>query len=207
MNFDYTLKGLGKPLGLSFGLVLMLTLSPPIAAQRNTKGLAAKQHFDRAVELQILNDPRAEQEYRLAIKARRGHYPEALEKLALLLRGELRFSEAAALFKEYISQTPLEDHSEYLKEVSDLNRASILELTIRVGAKQRLEDFLEFCNFLVGYGNIESAGLYAQKAVSLYPDSAKAHLLLARFLPDQTDRQHSELEIAVKLDPGDPEVH
>lgn len=196
---------------LLLALVAVL-LSFPLPNQAQSKRQdRAKLHFDRARDFEVFNDPQAEMEYRLAIEARNGRYPEALLNLAFYLESQLRFSEAVLVFGDYIEQTPKEDHTAHRERLKDLQKASILQARIKNTATPDLPDLLEFASLVNRYGrdHIKQAIPYAEKAVSLYPTSSEAHILLGRLLigSQYQSRRFEVLKRAVELDPANPKAH
>jgi tetratricopeptide (TPR) repeat protein len=189
--------------------LLILGQTASASNQRSGQYRAAKRHFERAMELDSFNDPRAEQEYRLAIKVRGGAYPDALQQLSFYLQRRLRFSEAAKALEEYISQTPQADHANDLKDLNDLQRAISLQKRINDSEKPALAGLTEFASLVSSYGKLKDGVAYAEKALSLYPTSSEAHMLLARLLigPGQQERRYELLRKAVELDSNNPKTH
>jgi tetratricopeptide (TPR) repeat protein len=171
----------------------------------------AKRHFEQARELEAVNDPQAEQEYKLAIKARRRYYPEAQLRLCLYLGRELRFSEAVSILEEYIKQTPRTDHSSHYEQLKDLQRAANLLKQIDSSNSPSLSDLLDFASIVSRYGRnkLRDAIPYAERAVSLYPTSSEAHVILGRLLigSQQQARRFEILKRAILLDPKNPAAH
>ncbi|MGH9762355.1 MAG: tetratricopeptide repeat protein, partial [Blastocatellia bacterium] len=165
----------------------------------------AKGHLLVAMGLEAEGKPGAEEEYRLAIKANGGNYPEAIERLMWCIARQLRFVDASNLLREYISETPNEDHTYDVKQISEFRRAAALKARIERDPLPRLSDLLEFIPIADGYGGVERGRSYASEAVHLYPDSVDALLALSRLSP--ADERIELLTKAVKLDPGDPRVH
>lgn len=192
-------------------VLLLLTFSELALSSvpQGKKAREAKQHLDRARELTLSNDPRAEQEYRLAIEARGGHYPEALQELRFYFQRQLRFSEAAATLEDYIGQTPREDHTDELEELRNLQRAARLQKDINDSEKPALTDLIEFASLVARHGKLRDSVPYAERAVSLYPKSSEAHILLARSLigTGQQERRYELLLKAIEIDPSNPKAH
>jgi tetratricopeptide (TPR) repeat protein len=193
-------------------LIIFLSITSLAHAQSTSqislRESKAQQHFERAIQLDIFDDPYAEKEYRLAIKSSNGFYPEAWKKLAQFLQHQLRFSEAAEALENYINQTPEDDHSYSRKNLMDLNQIVILQKRLASSDPPSLEDLLKFIPLIAGFGKQEDAIPYAEKTIILYPTSNKAHLALSRLLPtNQKERQFELIKKAVELDPTDPEAH
>lgn len=196
-------------MSVRFCFCLLLLFGPGLVpyAQKSADD-EAKRHFDRGVVLGASDDPRAEQEYKAAIKCRGGFYPEAWEELAQLYRGQLRLSEAAVALERYIAQTPQDDHGDDYKDLAALKRMMVLEKRVNNSDIPPLNNLLEFIRFVTAYSKRERAIPYAEKAQELYPNSSAAHLVLARLLPDdQKERQFALITKAVELDPADPSPH
>jgi tetratricopeptide (TPR) repeat protein len=170
-----------------------------------------KLHFDRARDAELLNDPQAEKEYRLAIEARNDLYPDAFLHLSFYLAGQLRFSEAVVVFREYIRQTPNEDHTGHPEKLKDLQRGAILQEHIEKTDRPELSDLLDLASLVLRYGRYgpKQSVPYAEKATELYPTSSEAHLLLARSLVGSAHqtRRLQLLKKAVELDPSNPRAH
>lgn len=200
-------------------LLTLLTASNFVFASAQTRQQEnnAKQHFKIAERLDGWNDPRAEQEYLLAIKDTGGNHPKAWSNLAQIFWKQLRFSEAIEALKKSIAQTPLNERSDdYDKQaqiddykiLANLQRALIIQRRIDVALTPALNDLLEFMPLAGLYTNAEKLVPYAEKAIAFYPGSSKAYLLLAHYIPSDQKAQRTELlRKAVELDPANPEVH
>lgn len=198
-------------------LVALLTIGTSTFSHAQTQSESrAEHHFQRASQLDSRRDPRAEQEYLLAIKCNAGVYPEAWSKLAQVLWEQMRFIEAVGALKKSIAQTlrgksvdeyeTRRTHDE--KILADLQRAIILQKQIDHKPAPSLNSFLEFLPLAARYARTEKLVEYAEHAIRLYPNSSEAHLLVARYLPAERKDQRTEfLKRAVELDPANPEVH
>lgn len=166
----------------------------------------AEQHFDRADWLEANGDPAAEAEYKLAIAARNGRYPDAWQGLERVYQGQLRFSEAAVALQNYMVLAPRRRHDGLVEELKTLRQAAELQSRINNSQPPLLEDLLQFIPFVMGYGGPTQATAYGEMAVKLYPNSSKAYLMLARYLPpNQTEQKQRELTLikrAIELDPN-----
>lgn len=196
---------------LLFALISAILSFPlPIQAQSQRQD-RAKLHFDRARELEVFNDPQAEKEYKLAIEARNGRYSKALLNLGFYLETQLRFSEAALALRDYIKQTPKQDHTGHRERLKDLERAAVLQERIKNTDPPDLSYLLEFASLVNRYGrdHMKQAVPYAEKAVALYPESSEAHLLLGRLLigSQHQTRRFEVLKKAIELDPTNPRAH
>lgn len=194
-------------------LLLVILL---VACALPTSGVAqapregrAKRHFDRARDLDSLNDAKAEQEYKAAIKARGGHYPEASLQLSFYLGRKGRFSEAAELLQNYIYETPKSNHHADAEEIAELRRTAELQERIQKSEKPDLKDLLDFASLVVRYQRVKDGVPSAERAVDLYPDSSEAHVVLARLLigSGQEQRRYELLRRAIELDPKSARAH
>jgi tetratricopeptide (TPR) repeat protein len=171
----------------------------------------AERHFDRAGWLETNGDPGAEQEYKLAIAARGGRYPEAWQGLERVYAAQLRFSEASAALQNYMVLTPKRSHAGDVEELQRLQQAAELQIRISVSEPPSLEDLLQFIPNVMAYGGLAKATTYGEMAVRLYPNSSMAHLTLARYLPsndpDQRKKQLTLIEKAIELDPDSSAAH
>lgn len=191
-------------------LVLGIACAFPISGvAQDQKDSRAKKHFDQARELDSLNDGRAEQEYRAAIKARGGSYPEAALQLSFYLQRKGRFSEAAELLQNYINETPKSDHHPDLEEVAELRKAAQLQERIQKPGKPDVKDLLDLASLVARYQRIKDGLPYAERALNLYPDSSAAHIVVARLLvgSGQEQRRYELLRNAIELDPGSARAH
>ncbi len=162
----------------------------------------AIRHYERAFLLDSNNDPAAEQEYRLAINARGGVYPEALQGLRRLLQMQLRLPEAILVLKDYIDQTPNERHTEDMKELASLENTVGLQLKVDRMEKPSITDFLALIPLIARYGKPVKAVPYAERAVRLYPESAEAHILLASYIErENKEKSLKHFEKAAELEP------
>lgn len=193
---------------LAFSLILVTGQS--FGVQRDSGAISsnqvddARKHLARARDMDSTGDPRAEQEYRLAIQA--GENPEAIQALAVYLERELRFSESARLLREYIRRTPSEDHTDDLRDITTLIQAAKIRSRVETSATPSLSDILKFVAIADGYGGVERATSYAKRAVQLYPRSADALVALAK-LTTTKDEKFSLLNRALALEPNNAKVH
>jgi tetratricopeptide (TPR) repeat protein len=168
----------------------------------------AKGHLQRAREYASFNDPRAENEYKLAIKTCGSCKPEAYQEFSLYLQHHLRFSEAATALNRYIIQTPGKNHTDDLADLAKLTQAAKLQRRIENSKKPTLEEIADFVFIVWGYGGQDDAIPYSEKALSLYPQSAKAHFVLGKLLSNRQKQRALELlQKAVELEPYNPEAH
>ena len=123
------------------------------------------------------------------------------------LSGRLLFDKSAASLKSYIRHTPNKAHQEDIEELYDLKRAARLKKQVDASSEPSLKDLLDLTHLVTGYGrkHQSDALVYAEKAVTLYPDSVSAILLLVKSLPYgqiQTDRKVSLLNQAAIIEPN-----
>jgi predicted Zn-dependent protease len=189
-------------LSLPFVVLLAVWGNAPLNGQ--TK--AARQHLERAEELEADNGPGAEREYRLALQAMRGRYPDALRALSHYLARCMRFSEAAEALSNYIRQTPSERHLDDIEELGDLKRAAKLTQAIRASNRPPVRDLVEYSTLVSRYASVKHALPYAERAVELYPNSAEAQLELASALvgTDPDERRCNVLRRAIGLGARSP---
>jgi tetratricopeptide (TPR) repeat protein len=191
---------------IALGLTCVL---PADGRSQSESDAEAKKHFQRALRLDALNDIGAEQEYKAAIGARGGNYPEASLELSFYLRRRGRFSESSQSLQAYITQTPQVDHQNDLEELADLRKAAGMKQRIDNSQRPEARDLMDFAVFVARYQGVRDAVPYAQKSVDLYPNSSEAHVLLARLLTGsgQQERRYSLLRRAIELDPKSANAH
>lgn len=166
--------------------------------------------FEKARSLDTSGDPRAEEEYRRAIAARKGVYPEAWKWLSSYLAQRLRFAEAEHALRTALKQTQKKVWDDERQQLKQFKRAA--ELKARSDADDNLSaaEAVELVDFIDQYGKREAALPYAEKAVAEYPNSAKALTTLAALLTwDVPQRQRAIvlLNQAVSLEPANPDVY
>lgn len=169
---------------------------------------SAKEHFERARSYSAANDSRAEQEYRKAIAVRGGVYPEAWEWLGRHLAHGLRFDEAAAAWRIYLKQTSEKVPTTAVDQLKRLERAAQLKVQVNGDGALSIEEYVELIKLVDGFGSKEDAIPYAEKAVKLYPESAKALICLAELIKNpQSDRALELLNRAIAFEPNEPAVY
>jgi tetratricopeptide (TPR) repeat protein len=195
-------------IGVKLFLLIFVFLAAPAQESPKKQSRIAEAHLERAKDFELDNDPRAEQEYRLAIQAKKGNYPEALRELSYYLQRHMRFSEAAEVLQKYIDQTSGENDKDDAEELDDLRRAARLKQNIQTANKPLLQDLIGYSKLVSRYADnqIIDALPYAERAVKFYADSAEAHLELARLLigPGQGRRRCQVLQKAIALGAGLP---
>lgn len=170
--------------------------------------LSAKEHFELARSYSAAEDPRAEKEYKQAIAARRGIYPEAWEWLGRYLAHALRFEEAAAAWRRHLKQTKEKVSPSALEYLKRLDRAASLKSQYDKGQVLALEDMLELIKLVDEFGVKQASILYAEKAVELYPESGKALVALAELIKqEQKDRAIELLNRALTFEPNEPSIY
>src|SRR5688572_23401509 len=121
-----------------------------VTAQSNAS--RAKQHLERALSYSAAKDPRAEDEYKQAIAARGGAYPEAWEAFSTYLAYALRFEEAAAACRKYLKQTKTKVSSTELERLKRLDRGALLRSRYDDRQSMSLEEMLELTTLVDRFG-------------------------------------------------------
>lgn len=174
-----------------------------VAAQSDT--LSAKQHLERARLYSAAKDPRTEEEFKQAIAARGGKYPEAWEALSTHLADALKLKEAAAAFRKYVKQTRTKVSSTELEHLKRLDRGALLRARHDDGQSMSLEEMLELTKLVDGFGSPQDAVPYAEKTVELYPQSGEALVALAELIKnEQKQRALDLLNRAISFEPNNP---
>lgn len=196
---------------VSLALIILLLPCSIFAQQSERKFHEAKRHLERAKKFELLNDPGAETEYNLAVETCEACVLEGWLDLSLYLASHLRFSEAATALGQYIKRATEEDQNDSRQTLIELRRASSLQVSISRAVKPEISELLEFTSLVSRYGRnkLRDALPYAEKAVTLYPTSSDAHVILARMLigSRQQTRRLELLEKAIELDPDNPSAH
>jgi tetratricopeptide (TPR) repeat protein len=192
--------------------ILLILLGPAALAsgRQNARERKAKGHYNRALNLDSSGDTDgAEAEYKLAITANGGAYPRASLQMSFLQRSQNRFNEAADSFEAYVTQTPRRDHTEDLDELKDLRRANALQERVARTDKPNLEDLLELASLVCRYARFRDGAPLAERALSLYPASVEARVVLGRLLTGagQVERQGLILREATQMEPANAEAH
>src|SRR5690348_1905913 len=97
-----------------------------ITVTAQSSASSAKQHLERALSYSSAKDLRAEEEYKQAIAARHGVYPEAWEAFSTHLSYALRFREAAAAWRKYLKQRKTKASPSELEHLKRLDRGASL---------------------------------------------------------------------------------
>ncbi|MCC6744909.1 MAG: tetratricopeptide repeat protein [Acidobacteria bacterium] len=167
-------------------------------------------HLKQAREMEIADDPAAEQQYRLAIEVEQG-YPEASIEFSRFLYQRLRFREAASTLEGIVLRVPLQSRDGYRATLIDLQRAATISDRLQLTGPPQLSDLLELGGLIGIYSKdrFRSARSIAELAVGYYPSSAEAQLLLASTLSGSDERalKGQVLRRAVKLDGTNPKAH
>lgn len=132
----------------------------------------------------MFGDARAVLEFQEAVKMDASRCSVALLELSQSLSRSLRFSDAHRALNDYIVSTPKLDHTEDIKELTALQKAADVKQRVEGSAEPSLTDLIDLtklCNSY-GRGKRKDALPYAERAVSLYPNSADALLLNAELL-------------------------
>ena len=166
--------------------------------------------FEKALSLDSSGDPRAEDEYRRAIDARNGVYPEAWRRLSVFYAERLRFAEAEQALRIALKQTQEKVWEHERQQVTQFKRAAELKARSDEGDNLSADESVELVKVIDQYGKTEAARPYAEKAVAEYPNSAKALTTLAALLTwdlQQRPRAIVLLNQAVSLEPANPDVY
>jgi len=170
--------------------------------------VSAREHFERARSYSSADDPRAEEEYRQAIADRAGVYPEAWEWLSRCLAHKLRLPEAVTAWRTYIKQAGRKVLPTAQAQLHSLERGAELKSRSDSGEFLSAEESVELVRLVDGFADSRDAVPYAEKAVKLHPESAKALLALANLIKtEQKDRALELFNRAVVFEPNDPSVY
>ncbi len=184
--------------------------------------------FDRASDLLAsalkMTSKDEEIEYALGLALlRRPEFPEqerqqhqlisSAGKIASLLQ-DSRYDEAFPMFKRLLQQFPAEPFLHYaygtaLLALSEFEEAAA-QMTAEIAISPKSElPYVSLASIKVREHKPAEAIPFAQRALTLSPQSAEAHYLLGRASLEAGDDVTAvrELEIAAKLSPGSPEVH
>lgn len=180
--------------------------SVTVTAQSNAS--SAKQHLERALSYSAAKDPRAEEEYKQAIAARGGVYPEAWEAFSTYLAYALRFEEAAAAWRKYLKQTKTKVSSIELERRKRLDRGALLRSRYEDRRSMSLEEMLELTKLVDRFGSTQDAVPYAERAAELYPQSGEALIALAKLIQnEQRDRALDLLNRGISFEPNNPSFY
>lgn len=192
-------------------LIVLVLGCVVVCGQRGNEINDCNAHLERARSYEIVNDKRAEREFKSALTDGGTNCPSALFELSQHFSRRLRFNEAAEALKNYIERTPNDDHVEDHKELAIFEHAAIVKDRVENAEKPTLQDLLELTGLAGGYGREKTSDAmpFAEKAVSLYPESVDALLQLAGLLsPTKTDNNRVEqlLNKAASIDSNNPKV-
>jgi tetratricopeptide (TPR) repeat protein len=164
------------------------------------------------------DDPRTEQEFRLSLGESQT-CPDAYLSFSDYLSRALRFQEAVDMLSEYIRleyRPDWRDRKNSAKaELLELRKAAHLKAAVDGSDKPALDDLLHLTHIVSGFGRRhgEDGMPYAQKAMTLYPDSADAILSFTKikmlYIRNDQDREEVKLllERAAVLAPENAEVY
>jgi len=195
---------------LLMGLISIFLLHTPFVQAQSSRlnPDSAREHLERARSYEASDDPRAEQEYRQAIADRGGVYATAWGELSNYLAQRQRFGEAANAFRKHLNQARHKGRSLNLARLHRLDRAAELRSKSDRGEVLSVEEMLELVALVEGFGAKADAVPYADQAVKLYPESAKALSALAKLLRwEQKERALELLDRAVAFEPNDPVMY
>lgn len=165
-------------------LAVLVVSATVASAQPSSKRRQCSMHLEKARTYEIFGDVRAVSEFQKAIKTSRHHCSVALLELSQSLSRSLRFEEAYRALNDYIVNTPKVDHREEIKELRALQNAAELKQRVETSEKPSLTDLIDLTKLCNAYGRrkTQDALPYAERAVSLYPNSGEALLLNAELL-------------------------
>lgn len=193
---------------LQTGIFLVGFCLHSLTATAQSSVSTAKQHLERALSYSAAKDPRAEEEYRLAIAARGGVYPNAWEAFSTYLAYALRFKEAAAAWRKYLKQTKTKVSSSELEHLKRLDRGALLRSRHDNHQAMSLEEMLELAKLVDRFGSTQAAVPYAERAAELYPQSGEALITLAKLIQnEQQDRALDLLSRAISFEPDNPSFY
>ena len=193
-------------------VLAVLGLSANLAsAQASTSRGDCSRHLERARTYEMFGDARAVPEFQEAIKTDASRCSIALFELSESLSRSLRFSEAQKALHDYIVSTPKLDHKEDIKDLTKLQNAADLKQRVDSSEEPSLVDLMELTKICDGFGRNKpkDALAYAERAVSLYPNSADALLLNAELLlPGSLDNTRAFLLLnqAAAIDTANPRI-
>lgn len=193
---------------LQTGIFLVGFCLHSLTATAQSDASSANQHLERALSYSAAKDPRAEEEYKQAIAARGGVYPEAWEAFSTYLAYALRFKEAAVAWRNYMKQTKTKVSSTELEHLKRLDRGALLRSRHDGRQFMSMEEMLELTKLVDGFGSAQDAVLYAERAAALYPQSGEALIALAKLIQnEQRDRALDLLNRAISFEPNNPSFY
>jgi tetratricopeptide (TPR) repeat protein len=134
-------------------------------------------------------------------------------QIAVLLQ-QSKYDEAFAQFKRLLERYPTEPFLHYaygtaLIAISEFDRAAV-EMQAETAVSPRSElPCVRLASIALRRHDGQTALTWAQRALTLAPESVEAHYLLGRAALETGDLDAAlrELEIACKLSPASPEIH
>ena len=188
---------------LQTGFLLVGFCLHPATVTAQSNASSAKQHLQCALSYSAAKDPRAEEEYKQAIAARGGVYPEAWEAFSTYLAYTLRFEEAAAAWRKYLKQTKTKVSSIELERRKGLERGALLRSRYDNRQSMSLEEMLELTKLVDRFGSTQDAVPYAERAAELHPQSGEALIALAKLIQnEQRDRALDLLNRGISFEPN-----
>lgn len=186
---------------LQTGILLVGFCLHSVSLKAQSNGSSAQQHLERARSYTAAKDSRADEEYKQAIAARRGIYPEAWEAFSSHFAYSLKFQEAAAAWRKYLKQTKRNVSSTQLEHLKRLDRGAVLRSRYDERQPMSLADMLELTKLVEGFGSTQAAIPDAERAAELYPQSGEALITLANLIRNQqTDRSLDLLNRAISFE-------
>jgi tetratricopeptide (TPR) repeat protein len=166
---------------LRVSLLLTLLLSAH-AAKGQCANKLAKQHLESANSYNAADDARAEEEYRRAIALAKGRCPDAWLRLSYYLSERLRFSEAAGAARNQIKHLRRKAISANPERLRLLDRAAELHSRSLTNDPLSADEMVELVGLVDRFAEPTDAIPFAENAVKVYPESAKALVALANLI-------------------------
>jgi Tfp pilus assembly protein PilF len=175
---------------LRVSLLLSLLLSAH-AAQGQCANKLAKQHLESANSYRAADDERAEQEYRRAIALAKGRCADAWAGLSFYLSEHRRFSEAADAWHAHIKHIRPKPNDLLLLRL--LKRAAELHSRSLTSQPLSADEMVELVGLVDRFAEPTDAIPFAENAVKVYPESAKALVALANLISSTQQERALEL--------------
>ncbi|HEX3186614.1 MAG TPA: hypothetical protein VHQ94_17600 [Pyrinomonadaceae bacterium] len=180
--------------------------SVTVTAQSNASD--AEEHLARARSYSAARDPLAEEEYKRAIAARRGVYPEAWEAFSTYLAYALRFQESAAAWRKFLEQTKTKESSSQQQYLKRLIRGAQLKSRYENRQSMSVDEMLELTKLVDQFRSTDDAVPYAERTAELYPQSGEALVALAGLIKnEQKERAFELLNRAISFEPANPSFY
>ena len=188
---------------LQTGILLLGFCLPFVTLKAQQDPSRAKEYLESALSYSAAKDPRAEEEYKRAIAARGGVYPEAWDAFSTYLAYQLRFEEAAAAFRKYLKQTKTKVSSTDKERLTHLDRGALLRSRYDDRQSMSVDEMLELTKLMERFGSTKHAVPYAERAAELYPQSGEALIVLAKLIQnEQTDKALDLFNRGISFEPN-----